>query len=283
MLDRQRIPAREFAANWRRSHSDAKFPLTANDADAPQTAVRESALVAEWAATAHAAAGVNCSACHKADATWNDELAPTACQACHEHQVESFQKGRHGMRLAVGLSPMKPSDARLPMRHDAAHRELTCISCHGAHKFDTHQAAVDACLTCHDDKHSRSYKQSTHFALWQQELDGHGEPGSGVSCATCHMPREKHESGEIFVQHNQNDNLRPNDKMILNACQHCHGLQFSLDALADRKLIENNFQGTPKRTIESIAMAKAWADQRERLRQERNKKRNNNSANSKGD
>ena len=57
------------------------------------------------------------------------------------------------------------------------------------------------------------------------------------------------------VQHNQNANLLPNEKMIRPACIHCHGLGFSIDALADEQLIENNFNGKPSVHIESIDMA----------------------------
>ena len=35
----------------------------------------------------------------------------------------------------------------------------------------------------------------------------------------------------------------------------CHGLQFSLDALADGKLVARNFKGVPAKQIESIRMA----------------------------
>ena len=35
----------------------------------------------------------------------------------------------------------------------------------------------------------------------------------------------------------------------------CHGLGFSIDALADPLLIEANFRGSPARHIESIDMA----------------------------
>jgi hypothetical protein len=43
--------------------------------------------------------------------------------------------------------------------------------------------------------------------------------------------------------------------MIRDVCLSCHGLAFSIDALADRLLIESNFQGRPSRHIESIDMA----------------------------
>jgi hypothetical protein len=59
----------------------------------------------------------------------------------------------------------------------------------------------------------------------------------------------------VRVQHNQNANLRPNEKMIREVCMNCHGLGFSIDALADSALIEANFRGRPARHIDSIEMA----------------------------
>ncbi len=80
--------------------------------------------------------------------------------------------------------------------------------------------------------------------------------GSGVTCATCHMPRQSVEDeweNEItIVNHNQNDNLRPNEKMIRSVCSSCHGLRFTIDALADETLVRKNFRGKPQTHIESI-------------------------------
>ena len=85
------------------------------------------------------------------------------------------------------------------------------------------------------------------------------KPNSGVSCATCHMPRKpvKYGDGEyIIVEHNQNDNLRPNEKMLRSVCMDCHGLGFAIDALADRKLIETNFSDKPSIHVESLDLVK---------------------------
>lgn len=176
------------------------------------------------------------------------------------HYVESagFLSGRHGMRTAAGLSPMSPAMARRPMRADAHGRQLSCASCHRAHEFDTRKAAVDTCLACHDDGHSRSYVDSPHAALWSRERAKAAPPGSGVSCATCHMPRrsQKVDGAEVIrVQHNQNANLRPNEKMLRSVCLSCHGLGFSLDALADSALVAANFNGRPSRSVDVIEMA----------------------------
>jgi mono/diheme cytochrome c family protein len=62
------------------------------------------------------------------------------------------------------------------------------------------------------------------------------------------------------VQHNQNANLRPNEKMIRTVCSACHGLGFSLDALADRSLVASNFRGKPLRSVAGIDMATTRID-----------------------
>ena len=57
------------------------------------------------------------------------------------------------------------------------------------------------------------------------------------------------------VLHNQNANLRPNDKMVREVCARCHGLPFTLDALADANLVRRNFAGAPGVRNDSIHMA----------------------------
>lgn len=155
---------------------------------------------------------------------------------------------------------MTPAMARLPMNPENKHKQLTCVSCHGAHKFDTQQAAKVSCQQCHVDDHSRNFDGSPHAALWKLELDGSKPQGTGVSCSTCHMPRIWHEDDQgnerILVDHNQNNTLRPNDKMLRPVCLTCHGLGFAMDALADPQLIKNNFTGQPSVHVESIDMAR---------------------------
>lgn len=238
--------------------------LTAGDQDAPPGVPADGAILNEWSATAHARAGVNCRACHEvrerptAEPRWMNRPGPQACVECHGDEVKGFLAGHHGMRLAQGLSPMKPGMARLPMKAEARDRELNCASCHGAHGFNTRRAAVEGCLACHDDAHSRAYVDSPHHALWRAEVGGRGEPGTGVSCATCHLPRGIHRRAgqdRVIVQHNQNDNLRPVSKMIRSACIDCHGLAFAIDALADRELGRANYRGKPSHHVESVDMA----------------------------
>lgn len=240
---------------------------------APKDAPVTHRILHDWETTAHAANGVNCVDCHGAgtsDDAWVDQPSHESCQECHGFETQGFLEGRHGMRLAQGLDPMTPGMARIPMTEGAAHRELNCASCHGAHRFNTSIAAVDSCLSCHDDEHSRAYKSSPHFAAVKNgalELRVAGAPGP--TCATCHLPRTLVD-GEMRVDHNQNNSLRPNEKMVRSACNHCHGLQFTLDALADEALIRNNFAGQPTQFVESLEMAreKDEALQRERAIEE---------------
>ena len=226
------------------------------------------------------------------EANWIDAPPLSVCEDCHKPQARTLALGRHGMRrhprlagprnparglrqlgldgwvpgaVAAWLADAPPpwtmtvAEARIPMRNDAAHRALDCGTCHLPHSVDIARAAADACASCHDDLHTRAWFESPHRALWQAELDGEAPPGSGVSCATCHMPRTGRR-GRIATNHNQNDNLRPNEKMIRSVCLDCHGLGFALDALADPELVARNFRGRPQIRVESID----WAVKRAR-------------------
>ena len=219
-----------------------------------------------WEGSQHAKAGVDCAGCHAPrGAAWVDKPSHKACAACHEPEVRGFVSGRHGMRLddrlAMNFTPMSPAMARIPMKPEAHARTLGCATCHDAHSVNTKAATVEPCMGCHDDEHTRNYRDSPHYALWQAEAAGDLAAGRGVSCATCHMPREIHKSAKgdrVLVQHNQNLNLRPNEKMIRSVCMNCHGLGFAIDALADPEVVRSNFTLRPSRHIESLD----WVERR---------------------
>jgi predicted CXXCH cytochrome family protein len=294
LLDKRTLRARDFRAvaeqlpDYPRGRYPLK-PLARGDADAPPAAMARAGAVDDWLATAHAAAGVNCSGCHEARAhgeaaaTWVERPNQDVCTACHQSEAKGFLAGRHGMRLAEGLAPMTPARARIPMRSEAHGTALGCTTCHGAHRFDTRKAAVEACLGCHRDEHSLAYEKSPHAALWRKEIAGQAPAGSGVSCASCHMPRLAHELADLgltrtLVQHNQNDTLRPNDKMLRPVCLECHGLGFAFDALADRQSIAANFSGSPRVHVKSLEMVAERARQQEQRRRERVAQSNSGSA-----
>ncbi len=220
---------------------------------------KDDTIHAEWSLSKHAEQGVACETCHISEAKdWIEQPSYEVCASCHSHETKGFLSGKHGMRLAQGLPNMQPGQARLPMTEDSAHLNLECSSCHNPHSTDTRHAAVEACLGCHADEHSRQFKQSPHGQLWAQTQNGSLAEDAGVTCATCHLPRVELEiGGEKFirVEHNQNATLRPNEKMIRSTCMNCHSLSFSIDALADPLLINNNFSHAPSVHIESIDMA----------------------------
>lgn len=247
---------------WITRKAIARFPLASAEADG--RGQFDSRLVGEWADSEHATSGVNCTDCHQGDgSSWTDRPSRDVCDSCHVLEPQDFVAGKHGMRLSVGLGPMSPSMARLPMRPEASGKVLDCGVCHNVHTVDVSYAAVDACLACHADEHSKSYADSAHFRLWRAESSGRGKPGTGVACASCHMPRETRRvmgSERIVVQHNQNANLRPNEKMIREVCLRCHSLKLSIDALADPAQILRNFSGPPSRHVRSIDMALSLAE-----------------------
>lgn len=270
------LPERNYASRFKEANPNV-VPLRQVDADAPMQHLFGSTLMQEWESTAHAAAGVNCTACHQGtpdqdDSTvWMDEVAVATCGKCHEREADSFLTGKHGMRIAAGLSPMTPELARLPMHSDEVHRELTCNACHSGHRFDSQYASTSACLNCHADDHSLAYQASAHASLWEDELSGTGEPGSGVSCASCHMPRLS-DGKEVWVNHDQNTNLRPNETMARQVCSSCHGLEYSLSALMDKESIRTCFQDPPMDRTKSVQMAHDWFQQQEAKRLERKRR-----------
>lgn len=278
--DTAQVPARQFGALLAElpDYPLQRYPvqqLTLAQADAPPDQAGSETLQRDWLETAHARAGVNCSGCHQPQAEneaghWIERPDQRACASCHGLEVKAFGRGKHGMRLAVGLEPMTPALARLPMHAEAADTPLTCTTCHGAHRFNTVHAAAEACQECHADEHSQAWQDSPHARLWQQEQAGELPAGSGVSCATCHQPRMEQDVNDwmsrIVVEHNQSAVQSPNSKMIRPVCLQCHGLEFSLDALADRELIRRNFRGRPTTHIATMDLARQEKQRRDAKR-----------------
>ena len=210
----------------------------------------------QWRASRHAQAEVGCVDCHQPPAaqSWRWRPGVETCTRCHGEEQATFAGGKHGMRRAAGLSTLTTEQARLPMKNvvgNASPPEVNCSSCHTTHRYDVQAAAVDACERCHDDRHTRAYRDSIHFVLWRKEMSGEAAAGTGVSCATCHMPRMARPDAprRHRVDHNQNRNLRPRDKMAESICGSCHGLPFTLAALADEGQIGRNFAGAPASTV----------------------------------
>jgi hypothetical protein len=235
-------------------------PQAPPDVQFPSGESHDPELVTRWRASAHAASGVGCAECHGAEhEAFQRAPSDAPCVRCHAFEDRTFRSGKHGVRRAVGLAELTPALARRPMREDApAH--LRCSTCHDAHGVDTRHAAVDACLSCHDDGHSRAYLDSPHGRAWQASAAGARPAADVVTCATCHLPRVETEADgkkRVAVDHRNTFTLRPPDRMAKRVCMRCHGLPLALSSLLDERLVENNFRGRPTRTAEALAMVRA--------------------------
>lgn len=252
--------------------ADYSHWMAAKESNTPDFAERmpdHPDISSQHLANAHGEAGITCGGCHAAeDKSWIEKPGLTQCQTCHQKESQGFVEGKHGMRqsekLSQTLPPITPAEAApgLAFHSESMNTEQGCATCHAAHDFNTQTAAVESCLGCHADEHSMAFNDSPHGQLWAKSVKGEIAENEAVSCATCHMPRlaEKHQGKTMMrVQHNQNWNLRPNEKMIRSVCMECHSLEFSIDALADPKLIQNNFNGQAEVHIESMD----WALKRE--------------------
>jgi hypothetical protein len=225
-----------------------------------------------WDDNLHIQKGIACSSCHlssdQASEQWLTKPAIKQCQQCHLKEAKGFKLGRHGMRLPYKMAAAKPSDSRmLEFDKSMSSVEHDCVACHQKNSFGTRFAATQACLGCHKDEHSKAFPTSPHALIEASNESSHGS--ATVDCATCHMPRVSTSgSGNLIsVEHNQSLYLRPNEKMIRPVCMACHGLAFSIDALADLNLIRNNFSGRPSRHVPSID----WALKRKASKKTKNK------------
>ncbi len=249
--------ARVLNRNASSFRGQVSAPLDLADIDMQTQAETNAEIAEHWLGSAHAEAGVNCSGCHAPggdghSADWLDKPDHNVCADCHEMEVSGFLSGKHGMRLKANLPAMQVGEAKIPMHETAAHKSLSCSSCHDPHSVDIREAAINSCSNCHNSDHVQNFSSSPHAQI---AMKPGVLPEESVTCATCHMPRLQLKSGRVVVEHNQNANLRPNEKMIRGVCMNCHSLDFSIDALADPLLIETNFNGRPAVHIPSVDMS----------------------------
>lgn len=220
-----------------------------------------------WQNSAHALNDVNCSSCHQdaKTAAFTTHPGQESCRTCHEQSVDTFLLGKHGIRLLEGRSPLTPAMARLPMKPAAHDLQMTCGVCHDVHSVNTVQAAVDACLTCHNDAHSLNYENSRHAKLFAADRSLPRPSGTSVSCATCHLPRHEVEAGDrsvTLVNHNNTYTLLPRDRMVKEVCMNCHGVEYSYNSIFDDDLVEANFDAPPTLSLETFDLVRALETRR---------------------
>lgn len=225
--------------------------------------VRLEEINQQWQDSAHALAEVNCSSCHLEEKTQKFVAQPTleSCRSCHEEHVETFLLGKHGIRTLEGLSPLTPKMAELPMKESAKNTEMNCNTCHNVHTVNTHMAAVDSCLSCHNDTHSLNYKNSQHAQLFAAEGNLPRPSPKSVTCSACHLPRQQ-QNGTVFVNHNNTYTLLPRDRMVKEVCINCHGVEYAYESIFDDALVENNFAAAPTQDMETFEMIRALEKER---------------------
>ncbi|MDJ0594990.1 MAG: cytochrome c3 family protein [Pleurocapsa sp. MO_226.B13] len=211
----------------------------------------------QWRTSAHALAEVNCSSCHQDRETKAFIAKPTqeSCRSCHEHSVDTFLLGKHGIRTLEGLSPLTPAIAHLPMKESSLDKQMNCNTCHNVHTVNTYTASVDSCLSCHNDNHSLNYKNSPHANIFR-EIGTLPRPNEDlVTCATCHLPREV-SGDEVLVNHNNTYTLKPRDRMVQEVCMNCHGVEHAFNSIFDDELVEANFARPPNRKLRTFKLVR---------------------------
>jgi predicted CXXCH cytochrome family protein len=207
---------------------------------------RERTIAWRWEQSAHARNDVACRTCHEREGEHVARPDETACESCHAFELDGFRHGKHGARGAVGLPPLRPEEARLPMNSGAHGSALGCATCHDPHALDVDYAATSACLGCHADEHSRAFASSPHAR-------------AEVTCATCHLPRIEVDTadgrGRVAVVHNNSLTLAPRDRMAAMVCVKCHAIDLALSALFDEASVRSNFTLPAARVHPSIDMA----------------------------
>ena len=211
----------------------------------------------QWQKSAHALADVNCSSCHQQEETQAFIAKPTSesCRSCHENSVDTFLLGKHGIRTLEGLSPLTPAMAHLPMKDSSLDKQMNCNTCHNVHTVNTYQAAVDSCLTCHNDNHSLNYKNSPHAQIFRDIGTLPRPNAEAVTCATCHLPREV-SGDEVLVNHNNTYTLKPRDRMVKEVCMNCHGVEHAYNSIFDDEQVEANFVRPPDLKLQTIQMVR---------------------------
>lgn len=137
-----------------------------------------------WPGSAHDAAGLSCTACHRVHAQTDPVLSrqaePELCRGCHREPQAKFQK---------------------PFRHPLPEGTMSCSDCHAVHgsagpKLVRRDSTNGTCHTCHADK--RGPFVQPHEPVMEDCTICHDPHGSTIAgmlrvrppllCQQCHTP-----------------------------------------------------------------------------------------------
>lgn len=183
-------------------------------------------IAAQYVVGPHYGTQATCAGCHgERGATRSPNVA--VCQKCHEAQTKSYGAGRHGVNDALGLAPLGGEG-----------RQVGCGACHDVHSLGMDEARREACLKCHQSRHTENYWKSGHWRYLSDPVFAF-KPMRGADCAGCHMPRLRRAPGVTW--HDVSHSTASKERMAVEVCANCHGLAFALRSLYDPKEAEFNF------------------------------------------
>lgn len=198
--------------------SDIINPAQLKGADASKTCLTchtNSRTFQHWPGSAHKAADVGCTGCHKLHGQNKTLLAAATevetCINCHRKQRASLTKrSTHQLRDAI---------------HSDGSGKMTCTSCHGPHgtvaeKLVDANSVNDKCYECHQEKKAPVLWE--HSIVKENCLACHNPHGSNHEMMlTAKQPRlcqQCHEQGRHQTVAGQ-----PNSFLVMNrGCSNCH-------------------------------------------------------------
>ncbi len=135
---------------------------------------------------------LNCASCHEVHATRRphmDARLAQACNECHQKEFAQFEGSVHAELIAGG--------------------DMTCISCHSAHKDEEAIGVFDGgCGSCHEDV-EEVYRGSVHRFGRLRGSEG------AATCADCHRGHD------IRSVDDPASSIHPNN--VPDMCGRCHG------------------------------------------------------------
>lgn len=184
-------------------------------------------MIQQWESGVHAAKGIDCMKCHKADKGDFDAFTcpesnilvaqhptPKDCSKCHEKEVKEFTESKHAFAFWLYANADRAVFEPIVGTHHGCEQchHITntwpdgsvgeCDACHPKHSFSVAVARQpETCGECHvgpDHPHLEVYIESKHGNIFKTKVQGKVDMGYKSSdekpipievpvCTTCHM------------------------------------------------------------------------------------------------